>query len=228
MAKTLELEIGYTDKDGTTHLAVEFGKQLTGRDLFAIDDDPQSINPDMHQFMMLRQAITKFGTLTIPVALQLLVELDSLDRDGLIETFNESQSEGLEGREAKPLPGNKLQLAGGYDYNGLLYDVAEFGTRLTGRHYVEASEQGLKDARRAFFLVGQQVAKMSQSSGTATLSGPLTLEACEKLLITDLFTLRAASEVWRQSFRRPRKGVQGERDGADSATPDESHGTPGS
>ncbi|PYS88972.1 MAG: hypothetical protein DMF64_18890 [Acidobacteria bacterium] len=130
--KSIVLVVGYTDKQNVTHRDVEIGKRLRGADVFAIDDDPQSALPANYQSLILSRAITKFGLLRMPVPLSVLLALDSIDRDDLIEAYNALDAEGSDGRKFEVLADNKVRLANGLDLDGVVYDVAEFGHRITG------------------------------------------------------------------------------------------------
>ena len=221
---TIELLGGYTDKQGLTHKKVTFSRRLTGADFFRIDDDPQSNIPTQYEALILRQAITEFGTLTMPVPLTALLQLDSIDRDDLNEAYNKFSRESLETLAvASPDPvdtverlidGRKLKLALGYERNGLVYDLVEFGKRLTGMDEVAADTFGLKGIRRVCFMAGQQVVKLLQSSGASVLEGPTGLEIFERLDAVDLALMKAGAEVWRQSFRLPGRALPTERPGA--------------
>lgn len=85
---TIELPIGCTAIDLKTkkeafHSKVTFGKRLMVKDLIALDNDPQAQNPTQYQDLVRRKMITKFGSLTMPVALNVLLGLDVIDRDDL-------------------------------------------------------------------------------------------------------------------------------------------------
>jgi hypothetical protein len=204
--KKLQLVVGHADSSGKCHDEVEIGKRLLGTDLFEIDEHPLAVLKTNREFLFLSRAITKFGDLKLPVALSTLLALDSVDRDDLLEAYNELERVGADKLES--LSDNKLRLGDGLNVDGVVYDLAEFGARLTGKDYVEADQKELEGARRVFYLVGRQVSRLSQSEGQATLSGPLKLELMETMHVSDLYALRGASEVWRQSFRRPRAAVQ--------------------
>lgn len=215
--KNVQLAVGYIDGGGKLHDEVEIGKRLLGSDLFEIDEHPLAILKTNREFLFLSRAITKFGDLKLPVALDKLLALDSVDRDDLLEAYNELEMAGADKLEV--LPDNKLRLGDGLNVEGVVYDTVEFGARLTGKDYVEADQKELDGARRAFYLVGRQVSRLSQSEGEGTLSGPLTLEQMETMHVSDLYSMRGASELWRQSFRRPRKAVQADA-GGDSVRAD--------
>jgi hypothetical protein len=203
----LELEVGYTDAQGKVHCEVVLGKRLLGADLFEVDEHPLAVLKTNREFLVLGRAITKFGDLKMPVAPTVFMALDSIDRDDLLDAYNMLEGEGSEGRRPEAMSDSKLRLGDGFEMGGVVYDVVEFGTRLTGRDYVEADQQELDGSRRAFYLVGRQVSRLSQTEGDATLSGPLTLEMMMGMHVSDLYALRGASEVWRHSFRRSRKAL---------------------
>src|SRR5437868_5246396 len=124
--KKVTLVVGYTDAQNVTHREVEIGKRLTGADLFAIDADRQSALQTNHEFLILSRATTKFGTLRMPVPLTVLLALDSVDRDDLLEAYNEMEAEGGGGRAAEIVSDEKVRLADGIDIGGVVYDVVEF------------------------------------------------------------------------------------------------------
>jgi hypothetical protein len=208
MEKTIELLTGYTDAKGVTHRSVTFGRRLRGRDLFALDSDPQAAVPTQHGDLICAKSITAFGALTMPVSLSVLLDLDSLDRDDLAAAYNEFQMASAEGREAEFLSDSTVRPAFGFEREGLRYDVVEFGHRLTGRDEVAADKERLDGAQRRCFLAGRQIAQLRQSDGTATIDGPIPLSWFEALDAADIWTLLGAAEIYRQSFRRHGNGLQ--------------------
>jgi len=208
----VELSIGHKTRevvDGKpvviTHRVVTFGKRICGGDLFKIDGDPQATLPTQYQDLLLRTAITEFGTLKMPVGLQVLLSLDSIDRDDLSEAYDRFSREFLGEAQADYQSDRQVKLAIGYEMNGLVYDVVEFGTRLVGMDEVRADKLGYKagSIRRVCYLAGRQVVKLSQSEGGSVLDGPLELQVFEALDAVDIQAIRIGSEVWRHSFRRP-------------------------
>jgi hypothetical protein len=214
--KTIELPIGHKDKEGTLHNKVTFGKRITGRDLFLLESSPMASIPTQYQDLIMRVAITAFGTLRMPVVQTILLDLDTLDREDLAEAYQSFIVEGLGGREPVSLAVNKVKLALGFEHNEVVYDVVEFGTRLTGRDEVAADRLDLEGLKRACYMIGKQITKLSQSDGGLELSGPIDTEWFEKLDGVDILSLRVSAERWRQSFRLPRKAVQEEGDGESS------------
>lgn len=220
--KTVTLVIGYDDGK-TIHRDVELSRRLLGADLFAIDENPQSNLTTNHELMILAKSITKFGALRMPVPLTVLLSLDSIDRDDLLEAYNELEAEGAEGRGSEIVSDSKVRLADGIEIGGVRYDVVEFGLRIRGYDYAEADKQQLGGARKAFFLVGRQVSRLSQSDGEVAIDGPLGLELLEQFFARDLYAMRSASELWRQSFRRSGKTVSAG-DGGNGVRADEGDG----
>ena len=113
-AHTIDLIGGYTDAKRVTHRRVTFGHRITGKDIFNLDSDPASQNPTQYQDLIVRAAITEFGTLTMPVPLQVLLNLDSIDREDLTEAHNKFQTLSLGERKAELLPEYQCKLAFGF------------------------------------------------------------------------------------------------------------------
>lgn len=205
---SIQLELGYRDPKGTLHTDVTFGHLIAARELFQISEDRQAQSTTQYKDLLLRAAITKFGTLKLPVALSVLLALDSIDRDDLYAGVERFEELALEGRQVEFISDTKLKLAFGYESNGIVYDVVEFGTRITGMDEIEADRTYMGELRRRAFLAGKQATRMAQSDGASTLDGAIGLDIIERLYAVDTFALQAASETWRQSFRRSRKAVQ--------------------
>jgi hypothetical protein len=218
---TIELIGGYTDKKGVTHRRVTIGKRITGKELFRAASDPQAVLDTQYNALILREKITEFGTLKMPVGLDVLLLLDSIDRDDLNDASNrfsgQAQTEDddasdVAATEPELLPDNRLRLLFGYTRNGLTYDLLEFGRRITGMDEIEADKLEFGGVKRQCFLAAKQISRLSQSEGTAELNGPFApdflVEMLESLDAVDLSYLRIASEVWRQSFRRPGENLQ--------------------
>lgn len=210
----VELVEGYRDKKGTVHKRVTIGRRITGRELFSIDDDPQSDLPTQYSALILREKITEFGTLRMPVPLQALLQLDTSEWDAISKAADAFSEESRliydeSDPEAEPLrrspsfdPDRSLvKLAFGYEMNGVIYDQVEFGNRIRLSDEVEADRMLLKDIKRRCFLAGKQVSQLSQSEGPLTLPGSLTLLMFNKIDLLDIEAVVAAAEVWRRTFR---------------------------
>ena len=217
--RSIELTYGWVDSQGETHKLVEFGRRLNGASLFLIDEDPQGKLPTMYNDLIIRWSITKFGTLACPVPLKVLLELDSIDRDDLGDAYNTFSRSA--GKTPIVIDDKTVRLAYGYEKNGLVYDMVEFGGRLTGMDEVEADKLGYKSGmiKRVCFLAGLQVKRLYQSDGKVEMAGPIGLEVFEEMDAIDIQAVRIAAEVYRNSFRRVRRSVSSERrseNGSDS------------
>jgi hypothetical protein len=199
---TMELRIGWRDSGGVVHRRVTFGQRINGKKLFEIDSDPQSSLPTQHEALLMRAAITEFGTLKMPVALKVLLELDSVDRDALTEGMNAFMAAGAGEGEAELSSHDEARLPFGYEPNGLRYDVVRFGAHITGMDSVRADRLKLTGIRRTCYLAGCQIVKLAQSDGESEVDGPIDLSIFEELDSADIQTICAASEAWRFSFRR--------------------------
>jgi len=219
--RTIDLVGGHVDKEKKRHTHVVFGHRLTGKDLFQADEDPLGQNPTQYQSLLVRAAITEFGTLPMPVALSVLLDLDSIDREDLIEGQNAYSAMTTEGHESEFLPDHKVRLGWGFKINDVIYDVVQFGKRVTGREDIEADRASLSPGiRRTCFLIGKQISRISNVHNTASIEGAVAVKHFESLDGADIATLRGAAEMWRQSFRvggtaLSRNGRGPDRHGAD-------------
>lgn len=220
--KTINLDVGFTDKKKVEHTRVTFGKRLKGSDLINIDSDPQSNIATQHQLLILRAAITEFGSLPMPVTLQQLLSLDAIDIADLIAAYGDFLRATAGERKAEVISPSEVHLAIGYEANGLTYTHATFGNRLTGMDMVEADKANLEGLKRECFFIGCQIAKLSTEDGAYYLDGPIAIEVFEKLDGNDISALRMGALAWQQSFRARRQAVQAEA-GKDSADDGVSH-----
>ena len=220
---TANLLTGYTDKKGVVHKRVVFGKRLKGKEYFAIHSDPQSKIATQHGDLIARASIVKFGELSMPVPLNVLLSLDLVDREIIAEALEQFLQNSLEDRTIEYRDNETVRLAFGYDSNGLVYDLVTFGQMTNGYDEVEADRLGLEGAQRVCFLMGKQITKLSQSEGTSEFEGPISLNIFESLDALDIQALRVGAERWKQFFRR-RAGevLQGERSGENGLPSDAS------
>ena len=226
---TVELVGGHVDEKGARHTHVVFGHRLSALDLLKADEDPQGQNPTQYNDLIIRSTIIKFGTLTMPVPITVLLKLDSIDREDLVAGHNKFSELTTEGRFTEFLADHKVRLGWGFKINDVVYNHVEFGRRLTGMDEVESDSAGLKQGlRRTCFLIGKQIAKLTsvEKNGDgkdvviAELPGPIPLEhfASAHLDGADVATLRGAAELWRQSFRFRGTEISGNRAGANSGS----------
>lgn len=199
---------------------VVFAHRITGADLFQIDTDPQSQNPTQYQDLIMRAAIVEFDSLKMPVPLNVLLDLDSVDRDDLTEGHNQFQVLSLGERSGEVLADFKARLAFGFRVGELTYPLVHFGRRITGRDEVAADLANLgAGIARLCFLIGRQISKIETADGAASLEGPIDIENFKSLDGADIFTLRGAAEVWRQTFRLGRGATKSDGAAAGSGNP---------
>ncbi|HEY6334094.1 MAG TPA: hypothetical protein VI756_32565 [Blastocatellia bacterium] len=222
---TIELEIGYTEK-GVTHRSVTFGKRLTGKELFIVDSDPRGGISTQYQHLLLRNAITEFGTLTMPIDMMVFQKMDSIDTDDLNTGFTKFQEGMLEGRGPEFLEGDRVKLAFGLEREGMVYDLVEFGRRLTGMDEIQADKKGYRvgTIQRVCYLAGRQVRRLAQSEGDLELPGEMEIETFRSLDVVDIQAIRLGAELFRQSFRRAGTRLRAERPGLDGASDSKKHG----
>lgn len=216
----IELIGGYTDKDKITHRDVTFGKRLTAEDLMNLDSDPQAQNPTQYGDLIRRRMITEFGTLKMPVALNALLALDSIDRDDLESAAEKFLQMSRGERTSELREKHTVKLFYGFEIDGTFYDVVQFGNRTVGKDEVEADGLGLQGVSRACFMIGRQISRISTEDGLASIDGQIDLNAFKSLDGEDLNLLRIGAEMWRISFRLAGKTVSGQRNGKNSVSAD--------
>ena len=214
---TIELIGGYTtpDNDGktkTTHRAVTFGRRLTTQELINLDNDPQGQNPTQYDDLVRRKMITKFGTMKMPVPLNALLSLDSLDRQDLSAAADKFMVESRGDSVAEIREDNEVKLRWGFDVGGTFYDVVQFGKLTTGKDSVDADALGRGVARECF-LIGKQITKILTSDGTASIDGAVGVESFFALDVEDFNQLRIGAKLFEVAFRLKREAVSRERNG---------------
>lgn len=211
---TIELAVGYQAKnrkgepEGERHTRVTFGHRLTCGDLMNIHDDPQSNVPTQYQLLLLRGAITRFGSLPMPVTLLHFLSLDVADIEDLVAANDEFLSMTQEDRAAEYVSESEVRLPFGFEAEGIIYNRVTFGRRVTGLDMVQGEKQGFAELRRDVYLIGREIERLSTADGAHHLDGPIELQTLARLDGHDLTTLRTASLVWRASFRKRGEGFQ--------------------
>jgi hypothetical protein len=228
MSEILKITLldGYTDSKGGVHKEVEFGRRLLMADMFALDDDPQGQNPTQYQDLIRRRMITKFGSMIMPVPLDVMIGLSSVDRQDLADTADKFIGSGSDGRVSELRDGNQVKLAFGFIVDGTVYDVVQFGAMPTGKDEVEADDQNLKALSRQAFLYGKHIASISTENGTR-IDGPQGLEIIGTLDSKDWGWMIAGCELFRIAYRAERRELQKQRDGNSDVPDDETHGNDG-
>ena len=202
----------------TIHRKVIFGKRLTVGELIALESSPQAKNPTYYSDLILRKMIVEFGTLTMPVPLNLLLSLDSIDRDDLQEASDKFLESSRGERSFQFLEDNKVKLAFGFNIDGTEYNTVQFGNRINGQDQVEADPLG-RGIAGTCFLIGRQISKISTDDGLASIEGQLELKHFESLDAEGLTVLKVGAEIFRQSFRLEREKISRERNGDESVPP---------
>src|SRR4051812_48124640 len=117
----IELLEGYTDNKGVRHFSVEFGKRLTVKDLIALDNDPQAKNPTQYQDLIRRKMVTKFGTIKGAVPLNVLLGLNSIDREDLEKGADKFIELSRGEKTGEYLENNAVKLRFGFELDGTFY-----------------------------------------------------------------------------------------------------------
>lgn len=198
--KTFDLPFGYQDKsnESNLHQSVVMSKRPTAKDLFMDESNGSGI-----QFNLMLQgaSITKFGDLTMPVPMTVLLSLNSVDREKLFREFLDFIAATKGQSEGKEIEVGKVKLSFGIEINGITYDTVTFGHLLNGYDESEIETTGATGWHRRCLVVAKEITKLSQSNGTQEHLGAVPIEAIEKLDFFDLVTLGDAEVTWRDSFR---------------------------
>lgn len=205
MEHKIDLEFGYTDKDGTVHREVTFGKRPTAGDLMLLDMNPAAQLNTQYVRLIHRLLITKFGTLRMPLDLSVLLALDTRDDDLITAGADEFLLASREGR-ASEFRQNEALLAFGVEVSGQTYHVVRFGNRLTVKDYVEADRRRLVGCGREAYLIGRQVSEIASADGSLSVAGQLKVEQFSSVDSEDFNVLRFAAEFFRLEVPRTREG----------------------
>lgn len=206
MEKRIRLVFGY-ERGGEPESIrdVVVSRRMTGADVFRIGDELEGQSQTQFQLMALQASITKFGDLVMPVPLNVLLSLKRADRRLISGAYDEMVKEMGGKAKSEKLAERRYKLGRGFSHGGEFYDVVEFGNHLTGYDELEADE--MIGHRQVCFLIGKEIARLSQSNGPAQLSGPVAVEMFEELFAEELFDLERFESDWLNSFR-PAEGVQ--------------------
>ncbi len=205
---TIELPIGYTDKDGVVHRDVTFGKRPKISDLILIDMNPQAQNMTQYQQLVRRLMITKFGALTMPVALPVFLTLDTADDDFLSAESDKFLQDSRGDRQGEILDNNEARLMFGIEIDGVEYDIVKFGNRLTVGDNADADNLRLGNGvARLCFQIGKQISEIRHSETGLKLEGTLALDSFSNVDSEDFNVLRLACEFFRIPMRGTGKNV---------------------
>ncbi|HYX72424.1 MAG TPA: hypothetical protein VE732_06615 [Nitrososphaera sp.] len=207
---TIELTGGYTDPSGVVHKSVTFGNPITGSVLFSIAEDPLSSLYTQKELLAISKSITAFGSLTMPVALSVLLALDEFDIEDLHKGQDEFDAQIIKGRTAQFISDGEVKLSIGFERDLFTYPNVKFSHHVTGRDMAHADSLGFQGLKRACYLTSRQIESLTTEDGSSNIQGPIDIDLFNNLHSSDVMALLVASERWRDSFRRRRGKVQKE------------------
>ena len=200
-AINIQLPIGLTDERGTTHKDVTIGKLPLGSDVFAAMHDPLSAYSTVVDAYLLRASITQFGTLKLPVPLNSLLTLDSVDRDTLNDAFNEFLFSFTEGKAVELIGEDTARLIVGVKISGVPYTHVHFkpfGSNVADPSSIRNASV-LTQAELTCVLLGSRIDRLSSADATHSIDGPIALDVFAALPVFDLSGLL---QVYAMRFRQ--------------------------
>lgn len=201
-SRRFNLKFGYQDKEDSEiiHREVVISRRPTAKDLLKIEDDLDS--EDIQSSLEIAAAtISTFGTLTMPVSMTVLLELNEVDSNKLSDEFSAFLKDSQPKKKAKILEDSRVQLANGIDRDGAKYDVVEFGNLLSGHDRIKISNEAKSAKQFKVLKIAREVTKLSTADGSKSISGTLTLAEIELLDMSDFIFLVGAESRWLNSFR---------------------------
>lgn len=197
MEHIIKLKFGYKDEKGTLHTDVTIAQRPMMRDIFNLDINPSAQLPTQYEQLVRRMTIVKFGDLIMPVALPVLLSLDTVDDDTLREGIDEYLRASREGRNAE-IRETETKLMFGIDIDEINYDIVRFGNRLTVQDYADADRLKLREGvMREAHKVGRQISQLESGKTGAKRDGQLTVEEISGMDSEDFNALRIAAEFFR-------------------------------
>lgn len=209
---TVILPTGFKSRDpkdkGAVFREVVYGRRPTLADQLKIEANSQSALEVQEVLLYARVAITKFGTVRLPLPLTVLLQLDDTDREVLLEGYVEFMTASLGERVAESWGDNSFKLAVGLEVDGETFDVIEFTPQpqpLTGHDEVKLERLHGAGLRKEMALVSRETVALSQSEGDVKLDGAVAVEALEGLDAYDWGDLLRYFARRRSSFRSSRR-----------------------
>lgn len=202
--KTIELEYGYQDKENPelAHRRVEFSHRPTGGDFMKAMEETDGANPE-YLFVLMQAAISKFGDLTMPVPMTVLLSLNWIDQEDLQSAFFEFLGDTGSKQEAKILETGKVQLGFGIKRaDGTNFDIVEFGKILNGYDQIQIRKDANSEFERNVLTIGREVSRMASADGSRKTDECPTLDELKSLDWEDFVILQQAVNEWRDSFRK--------------------------
>lgn len=238
MEHSIELKIGYKDKNGNVHKTVTFGHRPTLGQLVLLDSNPLASNATHYELLIRMLMITKFGDEKIPLKPNVLVSLDTIDDDLLRSAADTFLSKSKEDRSGEFLEGHAYRLHFPIEIEGASYDIIQFGRRLTVSDNVEADNLRLGDGiSKAVFKVCKQITELRDSESGLKRGGQLEPKDLSSMDGEDFSALRIAAEFFRfdlpgqpdaesrngedRDGDRKADGLDGSGDPSDAAKPNE-------
>lgn len=200
-SRKFNLKFGYQDKETPEvfHREVVISRRPTGADfLKAVEDNPEIVQ---YRLNLAASAISKFGSLTMPVPATALLSLNEIDRDKLSEEFETFLIQTHTGLESKVLDGNCAQLSFGITREGVKYDVVRFGYLLSGYDEINIRRESESEWHFNVLKMAREVIEIATLDGAKSAPGTLGFAEIKEMEANDLLTMREAESQWLDSFR---------------------------
>lgn len=205
VTRRFQLKFGYQDKENPEvfHREVEISRRPTGADIFnAIENETGDAAANTRiNLALIASAISKFGSMAMPVPMTTLLSLNEIDEEKLNEEYLLFLIGTQPETEQKVLEGNRAQLAFGIERDGVKYYVIEFGKLLTGYDRIAIHGETQSEARFNALKIAREVVKISTLDNSSSISGGLTLAEIEAMDGADYLLCREAESQWLNSFR---------------------------
>lgn len=224
MEHKITLQFGHTDEKGNVHKEVIFGKRLTGEDLFLIDNDRQAQSRTQYVELIRRKAMTGFGGLRMPPALDVLLKLNRIDRGILAEGYEDFCRDTRGEKTGEFKANNTVVLVFGFNIDGVNYPIVELNRMTNGFDEVQADALDLDGLSRVCFLIGRMISKISSEDGSLSIEGPIDFDRFKTLDADDVSLLRKGAQMAEIFFRIAGSEVSEVRASDDTASGDAGNG----
>jgi hypothetical protein len=230
MEHKITLIFGHEDKNGDVHKDVTFGRRPTAGDMILLDTDPQAKSATQYTDLIMRRAITAFGSLRVPAGLDVTLGLNSIDRTDMQAGLDKFLELSREDRTSEFRDANTVKLRFGFNIDGTEYTVVEMNRITTGRDEADADALGISNPRGIgynCFMIGRRITRLTTEDGAATIDGPIGLDKFKDLDGEDLNLLRIGAQLADASFRVMGDGVSRKLAAGSGDSPVEAHGADG-
>jgi phage FluMu protein gp41 len=160
--------------------------------------------------MYARAAIVSFEEKKRPPHLSELLSLNRADREAVIEGYMEFLSQSIGDRASEKLDADTLRLAIGLEEGSETFDLVTLcdkASLLTGYEEQKIEREAAGEYEQTCILLGYDIASLSQSEGSGSIEGPLSLDRIKRLDAFDLNFMMGAVGERRRLFRRTREAV---------------------